>query len=516
MQSAEEFLATGQKFQLGFLETEKPNPKTLRLSYLAQENLPKAIEVLVDVDCHALDILKTHTKEILKLREDVRATWQAGGRVFICGCGATGRLAMTIEYLHRELVTQQKAAFKLADADDVIAFMAGGDVALVHSLEGFEDFPEYGERHLRQLGFGENDLLLSPTEGGETPYVIGATEAAAKISKRAPYFLYCNPDDILCRNVERSRRVIENSKINKINLCVGPMSLAGSTRMQASTVLQLAIGFAVLTDLDETQMISALSSLQEYLKENAQYFLQPFVEREASEYQAGRYIMYGVRDYSITVFTDTTERAPTFSLTPFSHRQATRLLALKPSLSYIFIPTAKTSEQGWQQLLMRAPRLLNWPEIDDRTGETYLREFDFSVGAREFRKWLTKDVEHSDFEIFRHKDTLHWRLQNIERALIWPENSFSLFEHTLLKMLLNIHSTLVMGRLGRYKGNMMTWVYPTNGKLIDRASRYVQTLLREEGFDFSYEQAVSALFQMKTRVTGNQSIVLETCQYLKK
>ena len=46
------------------------------------------------------------------------------------------------------------------------SFMAGGDIALVHSLEGFEDYPEYGARHLRQLGFSENDLFIGVTEGG--------------------------------------------------------------------------------------------------------------------------------------------------------------------------------------------------------------------------------------------------------------------------------------------------------------------------------------------------------------
>ena len=46
--------------------------------------------------------------------------------------------------------------------------MAGGDVALVHSLEGFEDFPDFGARHLVELGFGPNDLLIGSTEGGET------------------------------------------------------------------------------------------------------------------------------------------------------------------------------------------------------------------------------------------------------------------------------------------------------------------------------------------------------------
>lgn len=520
MNTADEFLATGKKFQLGFLETEKSNPETMKLSYLAQEDLGAAIDCLVGVDCRALEKLKLKIKQILSLREDILQTWESGGRVFICGCGATGRLAMSLEYLHREqaqkLITQKnsKAPLGRLDTESVVAFMAGGDVALVHSLEGFEDYPEYGERHLRQLGFNENDLLISPTEGGETPYVIGATEAAAKISQRAPYFLYCNPDELLVANVERSRRVIENKNIQKMNLSVGPMALAGSTRMQASTVLQLAIGFALLTDKDENEIIHAIDELQSYMRENATYFLTPFIERESEEYKAGRYILYCVRDYPITVFTDTTERAPTFSLTPFSHKNATRLLALKPSLSYLCLPNTKNSSEAWRTMLLREPRALNWPEIDERTGQKYLEDFDFSNHAREFREQLTGGVEHSDFEIFRHKDTILWRLQDIERSLLMSEDSFSLFEHILLKMLLNIHSTLIMGRMGRYKGNMMTWVYPTNGKLIDRASRYIQTLLREDGNDFTYEEVVRALFETKKVISGNQSIVLETCEVL--
>jgi hypothetical protein len=30
----------------------------------------------------------------------------------------------------------------------------------------------------------------------------------------------------------------------------------------------------------------------------------------------------------------------------------------------------------------------------------------------------------------------------------------------------------------RFEGNLMTWVYPSNGKLIDRAARYTGILLR--------------------------------------
>src|SRR4030095_16560604 len=119
------------------------------------------------------------------------------------------------------------------------------DVALVHSLEGFEDFPDYGARHLMELGFGPNDLLIASTEGGETPYVIGATLKAAEISSRPPQFLCCNPHEILVERVERSRQVLADPRIRSFCLDIGPMALTGSTRMQASTVLMLVIGLAL-------------------------------------------------------------------------------------------------------------------------------------------------------------------------------------------------------------------------------------------------------------------------------
>lgn len=514
MNTADEFLATGGKFRLGFLETEKPHPKTLELSDLAQSNISKAIQIMSEIDVEALEKLKLKTKELVLMREQIISVWKNGGRIYLCGCGATGRLSLSLETLYREQMRAQHPDQPELQ-NRVIGFMAGGDVALVHSLEGFEDFPDYGERHLRELGFRENDLLISSTEGGETPYVIGATEAASRISHVPPYFLYCNPDEVLVPNVERSRRVIENPKINKINLAVGPMALAGSTRMQASTVLQLGIGLALLTDLNDTSMQNFISNLQKYLSENAVPFLNKFVEIEADEYLAERYILYRVQNYAITVFTDTTERAPTFSLTPFSHRKAERLLKLKPSKCFISLVGAKTPDEAFQHLLLRSPRVLNWGEIDARTEQNYLREFDFSDAAMDFRNWLTNGTEHSYFEIFRNKNCLIWRLQGEEAALSWPEDSHILFEHMLLKMFLNIHSTLVMGRYGRYKRNLMTWVHPTNGKLIDRASRYVQTLLHEDGIDVSYDKVVRTLFEVKNKITANDSVVLATYEALK-
>src|SRR5205814_10135197 len=59
------------------------------------------------------------------------------------------------------------------------------------------------------------------------------------------YFVYNNPDDVLCRHVKRSREMIQESRIEKINLTTGPMAITGSTRMQATTI-QLCVLLTVL------------------------------------------------------------------------------------------------------------------------------------------------------------------------------------------------------------------------------------------------------------------------------
>ncbi|MEM7647018.1 MAG: hypothetical protein AAF203_08920, partial [Pseudomonadota bacterium] len=154
-----EFLNSYEKFQLGVLPTEQIHPKTQGLSSLVKSDMTAAIHTLKEVDLAAIDQLKKKSDQIEKLRSVCREVLKSGGRIFLCGCGATGRLSMLSEFLFREKY----------QTDQVVSFMAGGDVALVHSLEGFEDYPNLGARHLMQMGFTEKDLLISSTEGGETP-----------------------------------------------------------------------------------------------------------------------------------------------------------------------------------------------------------------------------------------------------------------------------------------------------------------------------------------------------------
>ena len=122
--------------------------------------------------------------------------------------------------------------------------MAGGDFALIKSVEGFEDFTEFGKKQIGDLGVSAKDVVFAITEGGETSFVIGTAWKGLEVGAKV-YFVYNNPDDILCQHVQRSREVIQEPRIEKINLTTGPMSITGSTRMQATTI-QLCVMLTVL------------------------------------------------------------------------------------------------------------------------------------------------------------------------------------------------------------------------------------------------------------------------------
>lgn len=486
------FLEIAPQFKLGHLVTESFHPKTTGLSQLVKKDISAAHKLLQEVDRDAIGLLHEKSNELWELATEIRDTLNSGHKIFMCGCGATGRLSLVLETLFRQ---------KFGQTNQVFSYMAGGDFALIKSVESFEDKTEYGERQLMELGFGPHDLLLASTEGGETPFVIGSANKASIVSSRKPYFLYCNPDDVLMP-IHRSKDVIENPKIKKINLTVGPMAISGSTRMQASTVLMLGIGVGLLNEHKSKEDFEIFyKDFLHRLTLTHYEAMAPFTKLEAELYQNKKYLNYVTDPFlAISILTDTTERSPTFSLRGFENRLDQDG---QHALSYLFIPESETSGHAWSELLWRTPRPVEWKELDGRINKERLFGFDIS---RQGLKNRSLHIPTEEFSIMYDEGRVTFKCQKEEAIFEWGEDQ--LFNHLMVKMLLNAHSTLIMGLLGRYEGNVMTWVRPSNNKLIDRAARYIIQLLKQKNKHPSYEEVVLKIFEEIEIVNDNEPVVI--------
>ncbi len=493
---ADEFLKNAAFLNLGHLPTEGIHPQTENLSDLAHTDLPQALSLLQGIDQKALTILLDKWPLIEEMRQSIQATFESGHRVFLSGCGATGRLALSLESLYR------RADPFPAFAGRVQALMAGGDFALVKSVENFEDFPAYGARHLADLKFREGDLLIAITEGGETPYVLGTLQHALANSKVQPWFVFCNPVSDLA-HIERSQDMLANPRVRSMELVVGPMALSGSTRLQAATVQMAAVGVALFS--------LARADLEAWLNwdpSGAIPALAKWIEYEAGSYLGGRSVLYETTTFPIAILTDTTERSPTFSLTPFESCDRPS----PTSLSYLSIPAARDAVDAWITILGRGPIGLDWPELKSPLDFTAIMEFDFSREGFVRRCSRIAPQEQNLIAIERSGSGLagaarvNLVLGSDGLVLPMPSGAHLLFQELQMKLYLNQVSLLVMGRMGRFQGNVMTYVRPTNGKLIDRAARYLAQLFKMDGSAVpSYEDRVRAILSFGVVSGGGTS-----------
>jgi N-acetylmuramic acid 6-phosphate etherase len=568
-----EFLKISEQFKLGALTTEGSHPVTANLSEVAKSDPAAALKLLFDVDA---DVLKKYREfaasgRAEQIKASVLRALKSGGKLFFTGCGSTGRLSIQLVSIWRDFWQQQHARGLKSNPSAqefeqrAFAVMAGGDFALIKAVEGFEDFTDFGKKQIGDLGLCNKDVVFAITEGGETSFVIGTAwkgvETGAKV-----YFVYNNPDDVLREHVQRSREVLEESRIEKINLTTGPMAITGSTRMQATTI-QLAVLLTVMemvlrdlmSELEPgvsatlpaksvpAQFESHLTELQGTLKSPAVLTsLAQLMSMEEAVYRSGHKNNYFADRFGIDVLTDTTERSPTYCTPPF--RKFDDATATE-SWAFLFVP-CKETEQAWQHIIKRKPQCVEWSEQDVRSLVTdearaartceivrkirYPELMRFRVGLEglKYRRLGNGDstvaiVSEREKEsllsangFFRIQlETAHkagaktgfiyfGRRESFSeiRAFVekWvpgcvavlvpvPETNFLLEGATRIavKTLLNTLSTCTMVRLGRVMGNFMIWVVPSNLKLIDRSTRYIQKLT---GLD--YQSANRLLFEV--------------------
>ncbi len=525
-QQADEFIQNEKQFQLGFLPTEQSNPKTRDLDLRFQESVVSGVRCLQTVDRDIPPRAKEYlnSPEWIRLRDGMVKTIRSGGRVVFSGCGATGRLSILLECMWRSACAGSGAGMRYADS--VESIMTGGDYALVRSVEFFEDYQSFGRRQVVEADLKPGDMLVAITEGGETSSVLGTVFESLDRGLTEVFLLFNNPASLLAGHLERCRKAISDPRVCVLDLSCGPMALAGSTRMQATTSEQLCAGSALENAFDlltgheavrdfTADFIKLLDSLE---SERNRTSTADWIEFEASVYAEGGKITYLADEFMLDIFTDTTERSPTFMLPPFRRRDDERS---PQSWAFVKNPLDETGPV-WRRVMHRALRCLNWngdlyrslgAERMVASGLPAIAEADLlkiPVGAEhmEIRNESPADAairiisgNSPDFRriadsaagTFRRKRTVSFDGSPADFSFTLPEFSaygIGLFRHLGVKLILNTVSTGTMARLGRVSGNWMSWVDCTNKKLLDRGTRLISELA-----PCDYRTACAALFE---------------------
>jgi N-acetylmuramic acid 6-phosphate etherase len=332
----EAFLRVAPDFHFGSLVTESSHPRTADLSDVARRSAEAGLAVLFDVDRDVVDTYCewSRTWQPASMAGAALETLSSGGRLFFTGCGATGRLSIQLDSIWRAFWQSRRVRGLTTPAPGLwenrtCSVMAGGDYALIKSVEGFEDFAPFGRKQIAESGLAAGDTVFAISEGGETSFVIGTAWQGVEVGARV-FFVYNNPDEVLRTHVRRSREVLDDPRIVKINLTTGPMAVTGSTRMQATSIELLAM-LTVLemvlrrllgrrATVDEgvggsddvaAEMRSALAATHaELISARVIEPLGRLVETEERVYRAGGRTSYFAGSLGVDVLTDTTERSP--------------------------------------------------------------------------------------------------------------------------------------------------------------------------------------------------------------
>lgn len=552
-----------KQFQLQSLLTEQRHPNTYDLSYKIEKNTTAGLQDLLSVDEDITAKLKemvNNPKDLGKLEQASKAVQNAilnGHKIYYYGTGSTGRLSEAVESaLWRPFWTKasktsgwSKINSRLPNIQNRLkGEITGGDRALISSLEGFEDLQLIGKLQLADNKIQKDDVVFVHSEGGETSAGIGTVLAAAKLYDNQPaqniYFGYNNPDSLL-QPFDRSRAVLENPSITKINLATGPQAITGSTRMQATTIglyvsgviledaiyrvlkdflsaAEMAeIGFKQPTTLQ--QRLLDFTEIQNVISQSADK-IASWTDLEAETYITHHKSIYLAEKALLPVFVDVTERSPTFRLAPLDPMNA------KEKHSWIQVwSTADSQQKSWDMLLGRP-----FHGLDEKTyqqplttvEDPYLQKialdslkkagpeqqnlYDLSFSERNIREngpvagdlgaviLLAGETINAQlqkfFKIFADakanlvlvsiadKPLPAAQVEEFKKlptktvfiSITLPQDPLGLNQMIGLKMILNANSTGVMVKIGRVVGNTMTYVQPSNLKLIGRATYIIQ------------------------------------------
>lgn len=142
-----------------------------------------------------------------------------GGKLYYFGAGTSGRLGI--------LDASECPPTFSVPKDMVTGFIAGGDKAIRHSIEGAEDNMDFGYHDAEVLK--PDDVAIVISASGNPKYLLGVLKRAEEVGAKT-IGITCNPKG----------RIAEEAGL-VICAEVGPEVIAGSSRLKAGTAQKMIL-----------------------------------------------------------------------------------------------------------------------------------------------------------------------------------------------------------------------------------------------------------------------------------
>lgn len=200
------------------LKTETPHPDHPRLDEYDTREL---VAAFINDQAGAAGAVRGAAAHIAAAVTAAVPRLEAGGRLIYVGAGTSGRLGLldSVELYPTFSWPPERA----------VAVLAGGPDAVHRSVEGAEDDRARGAADLRAVASAPEDVVLLLAASGDTPYVMGALEAA-RASGALTIGIANNKGAPVAREADIG-----------IVLDTGHELISGSTRLKAGTAQKIAL-----------------------------------------------------------------------------------------------------------------------------------------------------------------------------------------------------------------------------------------------------------------------------------
>ncbi len=199
--------------------TEQRNPRTARIDVASTLEI---VDLINAEDALVAPAVRLEREPIARAIELVVTALRGGGRLLYIGAGTSGRLGV--------LDASECPPTFGTPSGMVVGIIAGGEQALVRSVEGAEDDQDAAVAAMDNVAVGPADVVLGIAASGTTPFVRAALGRARARGARTALLSCSDPP----RDLAEQCHVVILPK-------VGPEVVTGSTRMKAGTATKLVL-----------------------------------------------------------------------------------------------------------------------------------------------------------------------------------------------------------------------------------------------------------------------------------